>query len=128
MKSDTEIRDDVIDGRVHARVQNGWVTLEGEVDYEFQRHEVEWMVRNVGGVIGITDIINVRRPAGPAKVVTVIEDAFRREAGVDSRHVRVDVSDHTARLYGQVHSLRAASAAESGRPRRQGWPRWRAIS
>jgi osmotically-inducible protein OsmY len=100
-------------GRVHARVQNGWVTLEGEVDYDFQRREVERMVRNVRGVLGVTDIINVKPPAGPAKVVTVIEDAFRREVSVDPRHVRVDVSDHTARLYGHVHSLREANAAEA---------------
>ena len=71
------------EGRVQARVQNGWVTLEGEVDYDFQRREVERMVRNVRGVLGVTDIINVKAPAGPAKVVTVIEDAFRREVGVD---------------------------------------------
>jgi osmotically-inducible protein OsmY len=71
------------------------------------------MVRNVRGVLGVTDIINVKPPAGPAKVVTVIEEAFRREVSVDPRHVRVDVSDHTARLYGHVHSLREANAAEA---------------
>lgn len=101
------------EGRVHARVQNGWVTLEGEVDHDFQRREVERMVRHVRGVIGVADTIDVKPPAGPPRVVTVIEDAFKREASVDLRHIRVDVSDHTARLYGHVHSLREANAAES---------------
>ena len=40
----------VPEGKVHARVSGGWVTLEGEVEYEYQRHEVERMVRNVRGV------------------------------------------------------------------------------
>lgn len=80
---------------------------------EYQRHEVERAVRPVRGVVGVTDLITVRPPASPEKVQNVIEDAFRREAEIDARHIRVEVSDHTARLYGQVHSLREASAARA---------------
>jgi osmotically-inducible protein OsmY len=58
----------VPEGRVRARVQGGWVTLEGEVGYEYQRHEVERMVRNVKGVIGITDMIRVAPPDSNAGV------------------------------------------------------------
>lgn len=103
----------VPEGRVHARVQGGWVTLDGEVDYDFQRREVERMVRQIGGVVGVTDLITVRPPASPEKVQALIEDAFKREAEVDARHIRVDVSDHTATLYGHVHSLHEASAARA---------------
>ncbi len=103
----------VPEGKVHARVQNGWVTLIGEVEYDFQRREVERMVRQVRGVTGVTDLITVRPPASPESVQAVIEDAFRREAEVDARHIRVEVSDHTAKLYGHVHSLREASAASA---------------
>ena len=101
----------VPEGRVHARVQNGWVTLDGQVDYDYQRHEVERMVRQVRGVIGVTDTITVKPPTSPEKVQSVIEDAFKREAEVDARHIKVEVSDHTAKLYGHVHSLHEASAA-----------------
>ena len=59
------------EGKVHARVENGWVTLDGEADYAYQK----------------------------------------REAEVDARHVKVEVTDHTAKLYGHVHSMREASAA-----------------
>src|SRR5258708_6999064 len=52
-------------------------------------------------------------PVQPERVEEAIEDAFRREAEVDARHVRVEVSDHTARLYGHVHSLKEASAARA---------------
>ena len=100
-------------GRVHARVQDGWVTLDGEVDHDFERREVERMVGNIRGVIGVTNAITVRPPASPQSVETMIEEAFKREAEVDARHIRVEVTDHTASLYGHVHSMKEASAAEA---------------
>jgi osmotically-inducible protein OsmY len=100
-------------GRVVARVQSGWVTLDGEVDYDYQRGGTERMVRQVRGVIGVTDLITVKPPASPEAVEAKIEDAFKREAEIDARHVRVEVSDHTAKLYGHVHSLNEASAARA---------------
>ena len=103
----------VPEGNVWARVSGGWVTLEGEVGYEYQRHEVERMVRNVRGVVDVTDLIKVKPPVSPEKVQAVIEDAFKREAEIDARHIRVEVSDHTAKLYGHVHSLHEASAARA---------------
>ncbi len=57
-------------GRVHARVQDGWVTLDGEVDHDFERREVERMVGNIRGVIGVTNAITVRPPASPQSVET----------------------------------------------------------
>jgi osmotically-inducible protein OsmY len=101
------------EGRVHARVQNGWVTLEGEVDYEYQRREVERMVRQVRGVIDVIDTITIKSAARGEEVQKIIEDAFKREAEVDARHIRVEVTDHTAALYGHVHSLKEASAARA---------------
>jgi MFS family permease/osmotically-inducible protein OsmY len=100
-------------GQVRAKVESGWVTLEGTVTYAFQRREVERMVRQVRGVVGVTDLINISPPVLPGRVAEAIEDAFKREAEVDARHVRVEVSDHTAKLYGHVHSLKEASAARA---------------
>ena len=99
------------EGKVHARVENGWVTLDGEVDYDYQKREVERMVNHVRGVAGVRNFITVRPPASPEAVEAAIEQAFRREAEVDARHVKVEVTDHTAKLYGHVHSMREASAA-----------------
>jgi osmotically-inducible protein OsmY len=103
----------VPEGRVHARVQNGWVTLDGEVDYEYQRHEVERMVRQVRGVVGVANTITVKPPVSPAKVREVIEETFKREAEIDARHISIEVSDHTAKLYGHVHSIQEATAARA---------------
>jgi osmotically-inducible protein OsmY len=99
--------------RVKARVQRGWVTLDGQVDYDFQRREVQRMVRNVHGVLGVTNRITVTPPGSSERAEAEIEGAFNRGAGVDARRVRVEVSDHTARLYGHVHSLNEGSAAEA---------------
>ena len=101
----------VPEDRVHATVEHGWVTLEGEVDHDHQRREVERMARHVRGVTGLLNNISVRPPANPAQVQTLIEEMFKRQAEADAVHIRVEVSDHTARLYGQVHSLQEANAA-----------------
>ena len=103
----------VPEDRVHATVEHGWVTLEGNVDHDHQRREVERMARHVRGVTGLLNNITVRPPANPAQVQTLIEEMFKRQAEADAVHVRVEVSDHTARLYGQVHSLREANAAQA---------------
>src|ERR1700742_2900765 len=103
----------VPEGKVHARVEGGWVTLDGEVEWGFQRHEIERTVRQVRGVIGVTDNIIVNPPTSPQSVEAVIEETFKREAEIDARHIRVEVSDHTAKLYGHVHSLQEANAARA---------------
>jgi osmotically-inducible protein OsmY len=99
------------EGKVRARVQAGWVTLDGEVEWDYQRREVERMVRNVRGVVGITNIIVVKPRVSPGQIQGKIEEAFKREAEIDARHIWVQVSDHTARIYGHVHSLTEANAA-----------------
>jgi osmotically-inducible protein OsmY len=103
----------VPEGKVHARVQDGWVILEGEVEHDYQRREVERMVRNVRGVVGVTDDITVKPPPEPEAVKEEIEETFKREAEVDARHIRVDIQDHTAKLFGHVHSLHEAEVARS---------------
>lgn len=105
--------------RVKARVQGGIVTLEGQVDHDYQRREVERMVRNVRGVVNVINLITVRPPVSPARVEEEIEQEFKRVAEVDARHIKVEVSDHTAKLFGNVHSLnelRAATAAAASAP------------
>jgi osmotically-inducible protein OsmY len=101
------------EGKVHARVENGWVTLDGEVEHEYQRREVERMVQHVRGVTGVLNNITVTSPVSPDAVQATIEEVFKRAAEVDARHIRVEVTDHTAKLYGHVHSLYEAGAARA---------------
>lgn len=71
------------------------------------------------GVVGISNNIIVTPKVSPGQVQAKIEEAFKREAEIDARHISVAVSDHTASLYGHVHSLNEANAARarSGAPR-----------
>jgi len=96
---------------VHARVEDGWVRLHGEVEYDHQRREVERMVRNVWGVVGVNDDITIRPRANPGRVQDEITSALEREARIDARHISVQASGHVAKLYGSVHSLHEATAA-----------------
>ena len=97
-------------GKVLARVEHGWVTLEGVVEYPYQRDEVERQVRHVRSVIGVTNDVEVRPAVSAVQVEEQIEEALRRQADLDARSIRVEVSDHTARIYGHVHSVHEAQA------------------
>lgn len=106
--------------QVRARVEHGWVTMEGVVEFPYQHDEVERMVRHVRGVIGVANDVEVRPAASALQVEEQIQEALGRQAELDARSVRVEVSDHTARVYGHVHSLheaqvlRKAAAAAPG--------------
>jgi osmotically-inducible protein OsmY len=98
--------------RVKARVEHGWVTLEGVVDHAYQRDEVERMVRHARGVIGVTNSIEVRPKVTAKEVEKRIAETFKRHAELDANNIRVEVLDHTARLYGHVHSIHEAEVAQ----------------
>jgi osmotically-inducible protein OsmY len=106
--------------QVKAVVENGWVTLEGVVEYSFQRDEVERMVRNVRGVLGVTNNIEVRPRVSADDVQALITETLKRQAELDARRIRVEVTDHTAHLYGHLHSVREAAAARAAASRAPG--------
>src|SRR5260370_15632837 len=68
------------EGKVQARVQSGWVTLDGEGAYQYQRHEGERMGRQVRGAVGVTDPITVKPPVSREKVQADVEKAVERDA------------------------------------------------
>ena len=116
------------EGQVHARVQNGWVTLGGEVDYEFQRREVERMVRQVRGVVGVTDPITVTRPRarrGSRKRSRTPSSARRRSTRATSAS-RYPTTPRSCT--GTCTPCRRRARPGRPRPPRPGSPRWRATS
>jgi osmotically-inducible protein OsmY len=95
----------VPEARIRSTVADGWVTLEGDVDLGIERQDAENAIRNLVGVRGITNRIQVR----PAKLVSsdvrkAVEDALARRATREASRITVDVQNGCVSLSGAVHS------------------------
>ena len=98
---------------IRITVQNGWVNLEGEVDWQFQRAAAQNRVGNLSGLVGIINNITLNaRPQSP-QIQRNIEAAFRRNAKIAPDTVRVSVlDDGQVVLAGRVHNWTERTAAE----------------
>lgn len=90
--------------RIHFTVERGWVTLNGLVDWEHQRHNAEIAVRPITGVLGVVNKIHLRPREAPDYVAHRIHEALARYADDEATHIEVLVEDGTATLRGTVHS------------------------
>lgn len=97
---------------VSATVEHGWLTLEGEVEWAFQRRAAENAVRDLAGVRGITNLVVVKPRAVPKDVRDQIHKAFHRSAQIDADHVTVAVSGSKVTLSGTVRSWSERMEAE----------------
>jgi osmotically-inducible protein OsmY len=98
---------------IKVKVENGWITLDGEVDYKYQQTAAEEAVRNLTGVKGVTNLITIKKPAVlPSEVKTNIEQALRRAAEVDADRIKVSVVKDKVILDGKVSSWAERQEAE----------------
>jgi osmotically-inducible protein OsmY len=100
--------------RIRVRVDKGWVTLEGEVDYYYQKEAAERAIRSVTGVRGISNLIMVR-PSGaarPDEIKRRIREALVRAAEIDADRITVEVEDGKVTLKGAVRSYAEMREAE----------------
>lgn len=102
----------VPDDRVKVTVRNGWITLEGTVDWQFQKAAAESAVRNLTGVIVVANQIKLAPKVKPGEVKNKIEAAFKRSAELDARRVYVEARDSKVTLRGNVHSWTEKEEAE----------------
>lgn len=92
-------------------VENGWVTLTGELDWEYQRSSAEQAVRHLVGVRGVSNEIQLKVRVTPTGVLTQIEQALKRQAERESHRIQVEVKDGTVTLRGSVHNWHERDAA-----------------
>lgn len=98
--------------RVKVTVEKGWVTLSGELDWNFQRRAVERMIRPLKGVVGITDNIRLKTLPIPVNLSNRIQDALTRQAQREARRIEISMDGSVVTLRGHVHSWAERNAAE----------------
>lgn len=98
--------------KIKVIVHNGWITLEGAVEWNYARERAESAVRNVRGVKGVTNSIEVKPKVAPSEVRRKIEDALRRSAEVDAGRITVEANGGEVILRGTVRSWAERQEAE----------------
>jgi osmotically-inducible protein OsmY len=93
-------------------VKNGWVTLEGQVEWQYQRSTAENSVRRIKGVKGVSNLIQLKPRAEPSEIKRKIQEAFRRNAEVDANRITVEVRGGEVILKGTVRSWIEREEAE----------------
>ena len=98
--------------RVKVTVEKGWVTLDGEVDWQFQRLDADRVVRRLTGVKGVSNLIRVKPRTTPSELKQKIQDALVRSAQTDAERITVEVDGTKVILKGSVRSWAEREEAE----------------
>jgi len=98
--------------QIKATVKSGWVTLEGSVDWQYQKAIAESAAKRIRGVVGITNNIEVKPQVTRSDIKSKIEEALKRSAELDARRITVETDGGTVRLYGSVRAWAERDEAE----------------
>jgi osmotically-inducible protein OsmY len=98
--------------QVKVVVDKGWVTLEGQVEWNHQREGAERAVRRIKGIKGVINTIQLKPSAAPTEIKHKIEEAFRRSAEIDASRITVETNGGEVVLKGTVRSWAERQEAE----------------
>jgi osmotically-inducible protein OsmY len=98
--------------KIQVTVSKGWVTLKGDVNWNFEKQDAERVVKRLTGVKGVSNLITVKPSTTPSELKKRIEDALVRNAKLDANKITVDVQGGKAILKGAVRAWAEKEEAE----------------
>lgn len=99
--------------KLKVKVEEGWITLEGEVEWEYQRASARNSIENLVGVTGVSNKIKVTPQITPTAIKQKIRSAFQRNANIDSESIHVEIKGDKVILSGKVRSWAEKKEAET---------------
>jgi osmotically-inducible protein OsmY len=97
---------------IKVTVRDGFVTLEGEVEWQYQKQTAENALRRLKGVKGVSNVIHLRPHVEPSEIKRKIQEAFKRSAEVDANRITVETRGSEVILKGTVRSWSEREEAE----------------
>jgi osmotically-inducible protein OsmY len=122
-KTDTEIAETVANAlkwhaavqeeKIKIKVENAVVRLEGEVEWEYQRHNAKTAIENLSGVAGVINLITLKPKVTAAEIQQKISSALHRSATIDAGKISAAIEGNKVILKGKVRSFSEKEDAES---------------
>lgn len=98
--------------KIKVIVKDGWITLEGAVEWQYQKTTAESAVRKIKGVKGVTNVVQLKPAVQPSDIQRKIQEAFKRSAEVDANRITVEAKGGEVILKGTVRSWMEREEAE----------------
>lgn len=122
-RTDAEIADAILNAlkwnsavqeeKIKIKVEDGNVTLEGEVEWPYQRNNVTKAIENLTGVCSVGNLISIKPRITTMDIKQKINAAFQRSASIDAGRITADITENRVTLRGKVRSLAEKEDAES---------------
>ena len=103
----------LVPGNVQAMVEKGWITLKGEAEWDYQRGAAERAVRDLHGVVGVTNLVTVKPSVSSTDIKKSIHDALARQAEREAKQLQILVDGSRVTLRGKVDSWADRRAVQS---------------